>query len=237
MQELRAHRAGTVTSAGRGRTASLRMRMRYCVILVRRCLFLCTRNLGQYARCSSICASAWVYARFSLRAPRRPGQHATANVLGLRSSRPQMHRLQCLELPRAETYALLPATTSAMFLPIPKGKHGSETLHFAGWLEKQPIQQPQAAPDFLPQLAGHMCALNGLQVKVQAAILFFDSGVAAVGQRARGAVAQASDIVLVAAEVLCLRLDLERAVVVVDDLHAQARVALSVSAQLQGRRL
>jgi len=63
-------------------------------------------------------------------------------------------------------------------------------------------------------------ALDGLQVQVQAAALLLDGGVAAVGQRARRAVAQARDVELVAAEVLRLRLDLERAVVVVDDLRA-----------------
>ena len=47
-----------VTSLDRGFSASLRMRIRYCVIFVSRCLFLCTRNLGQNARCSSICGSA-----------------------------------------------------------------------------------------------------------------------------------------------------------------------------------
>ena len=44
-----------VVSLGVARSASLRMRIRYCVILVRRCLFLCTRNLGQCWRCSSTC--------------------------------------------------------------------------------------------------------------------------------------------------------------------------------------
>ena len=102
------------------------------------------------------------------------------------------------------------------------------------WRAGRPLQRPRAAPYLLPQLAGHMCALDGLQVKVQAAVLLPDSGIAAVGQRARGAVAQAGDVVLVAAEVLRLRLHLEGAMVVVDDLHAPARVALSVSAQSQG---
>lgn len=47
--------SGTILS--RGLASSLRMRMRYCVIFVSRCLFLCTRNLGQKARCSSICGA------------------------------------------------------------------------------------------------------------------------------------------------------------------------------------
>ncbi len=41
------HLFGIVTSLGVVFSASLRMRMRYCVILVNRCLFLWTRNLGQ----------------------------------------------------------------------------------------------------------------------------------------------------------------------------------------------
>lgn len=52
------HRAGMVTSSGPPLSASLRMRMRYCVILVSRCLFLCTRNLGQCCRCASSWSSA-----------------------------------------------------------------------------------------------------------------------------------------------------------------------------------
>jgi hypothetical protein len=48
---MTAHLAGMVMSSGRDLSASLRMRIRYCVILVRRCLFLCTRNLGQNSRC------------------------------------------------------------------------------------------------------------------------------------------------------------------------------------------
>ena len=46
--------------------AILRILIRNCVILVSLCLFLCTRNLGQYCRCSSICSKAWSYRRFSL---------------------------------------------------------------------------------------------------------------------------------------------------------------------------
>ncbi len=46
------------TSLGRAFTSSFRMRMRYWVILVKRCLFLCTKNLGQYCRCSLICSNA-----------------------------------------------------------------------------------------------------------------------------------------------------------------------------------
>jgi len=38
---------------------SLRMRIKYWWIFVKRCLFLCTMNLPQYASCSSICFSAW----------------------------------------------------------------------------------------------------------------------------------------------------------------------------------
>ena len=62
-----AHRVASGTTLSRGLLASLRMRMRYCVILVSRCLFLCTRNLGQYARCSSICAAE---RRAALQSPR-----------------------------------------------------------------------------------------------------------------------------------------------------------------------
>lgn len=46
--------------------AIFRLRMRYCVILVKRCLFLWTRNFGQYWRCSSICSIAWSYRLFNL---------------------------------------------------------------------------------------------------------------------------------------------------------------------------
>ena len=38
---------GMVMILGWGLSARRLMRMRYCVILVSRCLFLCTRNLGQ----------------------------------------------------------------------------------------------------------------------------------------------------------------------------------------------
>jgi hypothetical protein len=46
------------TTFKRGLLASFRIRIRYCVIFVSLCLFLCTRNLGQYAICSSICTIA-----------------------------------------------------------------------------------------------------------------------------------------------------------------------------------
>ena len=55
------HLPGTVMMATRGLSASLRMRIMYCVILVSRCLFLCTKNLGQCARCSFTCSSAFMY--------------------------------------------------------------------------------------------------------------------------------------------------------------------------------
>lgn len=42
------HLDGMVTSFGCALSCSLRMRIRYWVIFVRRCLFLWTRNLGQY---------------------------------------------------------------------------------------------------------------------------------------------------------------------------------------------
>jgi len=48
----------TPTSFGRACKESLRMRIRYCVILVRRCLHLCTMKFGQYLSSSSICLSA-----------------------------------------------------------------------------------------------------------------------------------------------------------------------------------
>ena len=38
---------GMVIILGWGFRASRLMRMRYCVIFVSRCLFLCTRNFGQ----------------------------------------------------------------------------------------------------------------------------------------------------------------------------------------------
>ena len=75
-------------------------------------------------------------------------------------------------------------------------------------------------PYLLPELVRRVRPLDGLQVQVQAAALLLDGRIAAVGQRARRAVAQARDVVLVAAEVLRLRLDLEGAVVVVDYLRA-----------------
>ena len=61
--------------------------------------------------------------------------------------------------------------------------------------------------------------LDGLHIQVAAAILLPDGGVSAVGQRAGAAVAEACDVVLVAAEVLRQRLGLETAVLVVDDLQ------------------
>ena len=48
--------SGTISVVDR--VAIFRMRIKNCVILVSRCLFLCTRNLGQYCRCSSICSIA-----------------------------------------------------------------------------------------------------------------------------------------------------------------------------------
>lgn len=62
------------TSCGRILVASRRILMRYCVIFVRRCLFLCIRNFGQYCKCSSICSRAWAYCLLSL--------HGTAFVSG-----------------------------------------------------------------------------------------------------------------------------------------------------------
>ena len=61
-----AHLVAIGTSFGRERIARRLTRIRYWVILVRRCLFLCTKNLGQYASCSSICARALAYSPLSL---------------------------------------------------------------------------------------------------------------------------------------------------------------------------
>ena len=59
-------------------------RMRYWVIFVRRCLFLCTRNLGQNTSCSSICASALAYSPLSLQLQGQP-QLASCAVARSRS--------------------------------------------------------------------------------------------------------------------------------------------------------
>lgn len=74
--------------------------------------------------------------------------------------------------------------------------------------------------DLLPQVFGRMSPLNRLHVQVALSVGLLDGGIPAVGERAAAAVAQPRDIVLVAAKVLCLRLRLEAAVVVVDHLCA-----------------
>jgi len=79
---------------------------------------------------------------------------------------------------------------------------------------------PPAAPYLLPELAGHVRALDCFHVQVQPAALLPYGRIAAVCERARRPVAQACNVVLVPTEVLGLGLDLEGAVVVVDDLHA-----------------
>ena len=68
-QKTTAHLVAMGTSFGRERMARRLTRMRYWVILVRRCLFLWTRNLGQYASCSSIWAMALAYSPLSLQEP------------------------------------------------------------------------------------------------------------------------------------------------------------------------
>ena len=50
-----------------------------------------------------------------------------------------------------------------------------------------------------------MCALDGFHVEVEDTVFLSDRGIAGVGERAGDAVAQAGDIVLVAAEVLAFR--------------------------------
>jgi hypothetical protein len=52
------HLAGMVTSLGVDLSSKRLMRIKYWVILVRRCLFLWTRNLGQCARWVSTCSNA-----------------------------------------------------------------------------------------------------------------------------------------------------------------------------------
>ena len=68
-----------------------------------------------------------------------------------------------------------------------------------------------------------MSALDGLHVQVKPAIFLKDRGVLRVCKWARRAVAQAGQIVLVAAEGLCLRLGLERAEALIDDLPDDLR--------------
>jgi hypothetical protein len=68
------HRVGCVTIFFPGFSSSLRILMRYCVILVKRCLFLCTRNLGQCASCLSTCCKAVMYFLPAGGGRRRAGQ-------------------------------------------------------------------------------------------------------------------------------------------------------------------
>ena len=75
--------AGSVTSLGRGLRARRRMRTRYWVIFVSRCLFLCTRKLGQNARCSSICSSASMYLFFNLQGTAQQGHLDSRGLRGL----------------------------------------------------------------------------------------------------------------------------------------------------------
>ena len=58
--------------------------------------------------------------------------------------------------------------------------------------------------DALPQLGGGVCALDGLHVEVEGAGggIGADCGVAGIGEGAGLTVAEASDVVLIAAEVL-----------------------------------
>lgn len=72
--------------------------------------------------------------------------------------------------------------------------------------------------DLLPHVFGCVCPLHCLQIQVTPAILLFDGGVSAVGQRAAASVTKSCDVILVSAKVLCLGLCLEAAVMVVDDL-------------------
>ena len=75
-----AHLVAMGTSLGRERMARRLTRMRYWVIFVRRCLFLCTKNLGQYASCSSICARALAYSPLSLQSREHPQLVTSAAV-------------------------------------------------------------------------------------------------------------------------------------------------------------
>jgi hypothetical protein len=86
--------------------------------------------------------------------------------------------------------------------------------------------------DALPQVLGRVRALCCLHAEVEGSLFLEDSRVLAVGQRARALVAQARDVVLVAAHRLRQRLRLEGAVVVVDHLPDH----LLCVAIVQGRR-
>ena len=74
--------------------------------------------------------------------------------------------------------------------------------------------------DLFPQVGWAVCALDRLDVQEAVAVVFVDGGILRVCKGARLAVAQARDIVLIAAEVLCIivELRLKRAELLVDDL-------------------
>lgn len=71
-----------------------------------------------------------------------------------------------------------------------------------------------------------MCTLNGLHIQVYPAILLSNGGISTVGQRTATAVAQASNIVLVSAEIEGFGLGFEATMVVVDDLQVTADVTI-----------
>jgi hypothetical protein len=56
--------------------------------------------------------------------------------------------------------------------------------------------------DLFPHGFGRVSALNGFDVQVKHAVVLMDGGVSTVGQRARTAVAQTGDVVLILAEIL-----------------------------------
>ena len=64
-----------------------------------------------------------------------------------------------------------------------------------------------------------MCPLDGFHVQIAAPILLLNGRVSAVSKRTGTAVAETCDVVLIPAEVLCQRLSLKAAVLVVDDLQ------------------
>lgn len=68
-------------------------------------------------------------------------------------------------------------------------------------------------------MTGSMCALYRLHIQVDSAVLLANSGISTVGQRTATTVAQSSNVVFVSAEVECLGLGFEAAMVVIDDLQ------------------
>lgn len=68
-------------------------------------------------------------------------------------------------------------------------------------------------------MAGCMSTLDRLHIQVYSAVLFTYCSISAVCKRTTAAVAEASHVVLVPAEVECFRLGFEAAMIMIDNLH------------------